>query len=213
MTNEPVYMSEPASFGTIAPIFNEAPAVIFTQLYTVREGQIVQFNITVRAEDGKRAIDQLIDAIAYAKEKYKLSVVRPDLSQPLQAAPARPASPAEQLPPAAAPIRPAPASAGAANVKPGNSNVIRAAKMKVTPQAGDKIKIEWMSTGHNFPDIYATKSCEQWLNLLPASEGWDASYLSKIGEYTVTHAISWVESDKLNSSGRPYKNISTIISG
>jgi hypothetical protein len=64
-----------------AAYFPEAGGVAFMTMYTPRGSTI---NVTARALDAKGAIDNLLEALKYGVEKYKLSATMP----PLQNAPA-----------------------------------------------------------------------------------------------------------------------------
>ena len=46
---------------------NEAPGIAWTTLYTKTGGKI---NLTIRAFSGREALDELVETVIYAKEKY-----------------------------------------------------------------------------------------------------------------------------------------------
>lgn len=190
---------------------HEAPAVIFTQLYTPKGGQVVQFNLTIRADSGPQAIDGMIEAINYAK-KRGLSVIRPTGVMAPESPAAAPtpqnnvnAHPAAQNAPAA----PVAAPAGNAAVIPGAKTVI-ATKMTVMPKPDGKVTLEWFADGHKYADIYTTRAVDSALTLLASTGAWTKEHLTAAQTFQVHHLITWRDSDKLNSKGNPYKDLVSI---
>lgn len=189
----------------ILPPFDEAPAVVFTQLYGLKEGQIVQFNLTVRAASPEDAMDGIIRGIQYAHDRYKLNTVRPDNSVP---GPATLPSPANAT-------APAPAGAPAPVGTPAQANVsngyIHAVKLEIVPSADGKVALKWYTAGHQYPDITSTRPADKAVELLRATGDWTTDHVKAVGTYQVRHKIAWRESEKLNSKGKPYRDIVSII--
>lgn len=222
MTQEPAYYNVPSGEefpaaglpGGSVPTFTEAPAVIFTQLFGLKNGQVVQFNLTVRANSAPEAVDQLMDGIRHAGKKWGLSTAKPDISVPAPGALPLDMQPGAGLPGAQAPItvpaRPvvsAPAlpaaSAGA------GGGVIHAVKMEIVPLPEGKVTIKWYEAGHQFPDLTSTRPVEKAIELLMPTGGWMASHLAIPGTFQVRHRIEWANG-KLNKNGKPYKDIVTL---
>jgi hypothetical protein len=184
-----------------APLFTEAPGVVFTKLFGTIEGQVVEFNITCRAGDPTEAIRQLMDAAKFAKETYKLSLVRPDLQKAPSAGPAG----------APAAGKPAPAAPSNNNGNGSVNGVIHATRLKIVPEEGDKVSLQWFAPGHEFPDIQSKRGTAKALELLQSSgEAWEENHLARVGSFNVKHAIYWRASEKLNPKGNPYKDIVEI---
>lgn len=198
----------PSSQANAAPLFDEAPSVIFTQLYAPKGGQVVQFNLTCRANTAREAIDQIIDGINYAKSKG-FSVIRPMGETPTMAATPAPDAHAATTTPA--PVSaPAAARSSAAPAANGSAKTIHAVFMGVQPKPDGKVTIEWFCDGHKYADIYTTRSIESAVNLLATTGSWTADHLKEAVRYKVNHLITWKDSEKLNSKGNPYKDLLSI---
>lgn len=180
---------------------SEAPAVVFTQLYAAKDGQVIQFNLTVRDVKPEAAIDRIMAGIAYAKEHYGLSLLRPDASIP---------GPAKQdaATASSAPAAPAPSNGQDYSSK---QSTIHAVKMEVTPSADGKVTMKWFTAGHQYPDITTTRTEERAIELLCTTGKWEASHLQRAQTFQVKHKIIWRESEKKNSSGKPYKDIISLL--
>jgi len=88
---------------------------------------------------------------------------------------------------------------------------INAVKMSVTPRADGKVEVKWFAAGHTYPDIYATKTVEALCDLLKATGQWTPAHFGAVAEYLVPMTIRYVNSEKLNSKGNPYKNIVAVL--
>lgn len=187
-----------------APDFNEAPAVVFTQLYGLKENQIVQFNLTVRAATPESAMDGIIRGIQYAHEHYKLSTVRPETGVP---GPAASTAPQDGQPPAPS----APAGQPAQANGNGSNGYIHATKLEIVPSADGKVALKWYSAGHQYPDITSTRPADKAVELLRATGDWTPEHVKMVGTYQVRHKIAWRESEKMNSKGKPYRDIVSLI--
>lgn len=126
----------------------------------------------------------------------------PPVQQQAEAAPA-PAqlSPLPGLPTPQA----APAPANGSGVQ-----TIHAVKMEVTPLADGKAKLAFYEAGHKFPDISSTQSIDRLLALLAPTGGWTAAHLATAQPFNVSLDIDWKPSEKLNNSGKPYKDVVAI---
>lgn len=91
--------------------------------------------------------------------------------------------------------------------------VVRAAKLEVTPRADGKVDAKFYEAGHNYPDLYATKSAGELAAMLtPAPVGgpWTPDKFTVANTFTVSMAIEYALSDRLNKNGKPYKNIVAV---
>lgn len=87
---------------------------------------------------------------------------------------------------------------------------IHAIKLEVTPLPDGKAKLVFYEAGHQYPDISSTQSVDRLLALLAPTGGWTAQHLGVAQAFNVTLDVDWKPSDKLNSSGKPYKDIVAI---
>lgn len=193
-------------------LLHEAPAIAFTKLFGTKDGQVIEINVTARADTLAHALDELFNGAVHGKEKYHLSMLNPNVHSspaktskeqaPSTSAPASAGSPASQVPaPAAKP----------ANQTGASTPTIHAVKLEITPDAEDKVTLKWYAGGHKYPDIYTTRTTEKILELLRSTgEDWTITHLSKVGSYTVNHDIRYLNSEKTNSKGNPYKDIVEI---
>lgn len=188
------------------PDFNEAPAVVFTQLYGLKENQIVQFNLTIRAATPESAMDGIIRGIQYAQEHYKLSTIRPETGVPGPAAPSAPQNGQPTTPGA-----PAPAGQPAQTNGNGSTGYIHATKLEIVPSADGKVALKWYSAGHQYPDITSTRPADKAVELLRATGDWTTDHVKAVGTYQVRHKIAWRESEKMNSRGNHYKDVVSLI--
>ncbi len=204
--------AEPTAPEQPMPLYTEAPAVIFTQLYAPKGGQVVQFNLTCRGNSVREAIDALVDGINYAKTKG-FSVIRP-MGETPAVQPATTHVNAPQTPVTAPVPVNVPASPATPALSTNNSvKTIHAVRMDVQPKPDGKVTLEWYADGHKFADIYTTRTVENAVNLLSATGAWTPEHLGKAQSFTVTHIITWKDSEKLNSKGNPYKDLINIANG
>jgi hypothetical protein len=112
---------------------------------------------------------------------------------------------------------PAPAGPVAANVagggfasKPRESFV--AVKMDVTPRADGKLNVNFYAAGHQYPDMYVTKTPAEMVAALAKCGAWTlAEHFSGPGSYDLPgYVIEYTLSDKKNSKGNPYKDLADI---
>lgn len=191
-----------------APAFSEAPSVVFTQLYGLKSGQIVQFNLTVRAMTPEEAIDGILRGIKHAEEKYKLNTVRPETGIP---GPSAPADPNSRFSNAAIPGAPAaPAAPAAPSNGNGQNGYIHAIKLEIVPSADGKVALKWYAQGHQYPDITSVRQADKALEMLRSTGDWTENHVKAVGTYQVRHKIAWRESEKTNSKGNHYKDITSL---
>jgi hypothetical protein len=194
---------KPTPVEITQPLFSEAPAVVFTQLYGAKQNQIIQFNLTCRANTGEEAMEMIFRAIQYAAQ-YSLSTVKPDISQPAPAPSQSAPVPANHN--SQTPQQPLPADGFA----PG-SGLIRAVKLEIVPEMDDKVTLKFYETGHQYPDITTKRVTERALELLQSTgDGWRIEDLQRASTRNIRYGIRYRESDKRNSRGNPYKDIVDI---
>lgn len=89
---------------------------------------------------------------------------------------------------------------------------VLAEKFEVMPRADGKADVKFFSTGHRYPDLTFTRTPEALSKLFQegTGAGWTIDHFQKAGSYTVALRVSYVNSDKLNTQGKPYKNVTTI---
>ena len=201
----------------------EAGGVAFTSLRHYRysedgDVEMLEISITGRGRNAREAFENLGDVINYAKGKgwnpYKKVSSAPAM-QKAQAAPSVPSVPAVPAVPAVATgASPAPVPSNEPVLVPLEENVINAVKLVVTPRPEGKVSLAFFSEGHKWADITKVCSIEQAIATLAPIGGFTAQHLQAVATYEpISARISWVESEKLNSAGNPYKNIVSITAG
>ena len=107
--------------------------------------------------------------------------------------------------PIAHPLTPAPKAQAVAG---GNKAIqeLHVVKVEITPKPDGKAELKFFTTGHKFPDLYATRSVEQWVEAL----NWEAATFGAAAEYSEKLLVGYTLSDKLNTAGNPYKDIAYI---
>lgn len=193
---------KPKSVEITPPLFAEAPAVVFTQLYGVKDHQVVQFNLTCRANTGAEAIESIFQGIQYASQ-FGLSTVKPDISEPAPEHAQTSAQPTTARNP--------PAGSQTSETFAPGSGIIRAVKLDIVSEADDKVNLKFYETGHQYPDISTKRVTERALELLQSSgDGWTIQDLYRTSTRNIRYEIRYRESEKLNSRGNPYKDIVDI---
>lgn len=81
-------------------------------------------------------------------------------------------------------------------------------KVEVVPKPDGKSELRFYEAGHKYPDIYATRATEKWIDEL----GWDETAFVSAA-YDAKGVAGYVLSDKLNTKGNPYKDIEYIKLG
>lgn len=117
-------------------------------------------------------------------------------------------------PPAkAAPVAPAASNAPQSPTtqpQPAGIQSIKIVKMSVTPRADGKSDVKFFEAGHQYPDLYATRTPAELAALLKATGDWKEDHFKAAAEYNVMMLIDYKLSEKKNSKGNPYKDIVTI---
>jgi hypothetical protein len=197
----------------------EAGGVAFTSLRYYRytengETEMVEVSVTGRGRNAREAFENLGDVISYAKSKGWTAYKK------VSGAPARPQIATTAVPAAvpAVPTVPAlpavPAAPKAVEPVQEEGNVITASKLVVTPRPDGKVSLAFFAEGHKWADITKVCSVEQAVAFLTPIGGFTAEHLKAVATYEPILAhITWVESDKKNAAGNPYKDIVSITAG
>lgn len=205
------------AFGMLENL-GEAGGVAFTSLRHYRynddgETEMLEVSITGRGRSAREAFDNLGDVIRYAKSKgwtaYKKVSGAP--SKPQVATPAAPAVAAPAAP--VAPVAPVVQKPAEPVYEPlqGQENVLVATKLVVTPRPDGKVELAFFSDGHKWADIKKVCSVADAVKTLAPIGGFTAEHLKALTTYEpITAHITWVESEKKNAAGNPYKNIVSI---
>ena len=108
---------------------------------------------------------------------------------------------------------PAPAEPHYEPVPEKEEMVLHAVKMEVKPRAVEegaeqRVDLQFFGENHKYADLYfPNRTIDDCIKLLKDVGAYKTEHLNKAKTYTVNYRIGWVESEKLNSKGKPYKNI------
>ena len=192
----------------------EAGGVAFAQIRHIREvdggTEVLEVNLTGRGRNAREAFENLGDCLKYA-QKQGWSAYRKVNELPVKAQAKAPAK--------AGPVTPVKAVATSAVSASGSpaqysSGIFHVTKLEVTPRADGKVTLGFFEPGHKWADI--TKVCTVDVAI---------STLAPLGDFTEEHLrvpavfddifaeIRWIDSENLNSKGKPYKNIVEIKAG
>ena len=211
---------EAVPFGLLENL-GEAGGVAFTSLRHYRytedgEAEMLEVSITGRGRTAREAFENLVDVLRYAKSKGW------EAYKKVSGAPAKPKA-ATPAAPAVAPVAPAVAPVAPVVQKPvepvyediqGQENVLVATKLVVTPRPDGKVSLAFFADGHKWADITKVCSVSDAVKTLAPLGGFTAAHLAVTTTYEPILAnITWVESEKKNSAGNPYKNIVSITAG
>lgn len=188
----------------VRPKFNgikipEGGGVVFTKLYGKHDGKVIEYNITSRAETPLDALENLLKTQSYAEKVYHLTLYDPGVKQ----------APKSETPPKQ--DKPAPASHNAE--KPKGGGTFHIVKIKVEPQEDGKSKVSMftdMEGMTKYPVLYVTKTPEQLAETFAAAGDWSPWHFESLVSYEVDWEAIWLESDKKNSRGNPYKDITSV---
>ncbi len=215
MTNDQGTKERPPRVEVTEPSFTESVAVVFTQLYgKAKDGQVFQINITARGNSAPEAIEELVDGMTYAKDRYGFSVSRPDIDHTFSNG--QPQS--HDQAPSAPGKTPAASAPGQSVNGNGQPHMIHSVFLEVIPESDEKVTLKWYGNDkkqpHNqYPDIYSKRAIDKALELLRSTgEDWQPELLTKPRSFSVKHTILYVDSDKMNGKGNPYKNITELRS-
>jgi len=188
----------------------EAGGVAFTELWgtvtdpATERREAFKINVTARAETVQGAIDQIIAGIRYGNEVYHLKPFNPLAPQ----TPNRPAPVTNQPNPnvktnsAAAAPAPAPSQPVQENA---DNGVIQVVKIVVTPRTDGKSKVEYFGAGRKYADLSSVMTPDSLANLF--GSGWTPDHFMVATEYQVSFSAYWRNSEKMNSAGKPYRNV------
>lgn len=180
----------------------------------------VKIGLISHAKTPEGALRNLMSAVKVAIEEYKMQPY--DFT--LQNSPAvnAPSTPAIAKQPAAgtmtptAPGAPVPAapktpasSAGETVLRGGTFDIV---KIEVLPKTDGKVEVKFWASGRKFADLTAVKTPEAMAKMFAegTGAGWLPEHFSKVGAYETALKVYWVPSEKTNSNGVPYKNLSKI---
>lgn len=123
-----------------------------------------------------------------------------------------PAAPAPAAPPpaAASPGSPAPSTPAPPPAGGKNPSSVVVSRMVIEPRPDGKSRISFYCTGDQYPRIYTVQDPTNLAAMLSKCGAWTEEHLTQAKEYAVHYKVSWVDSDKLNTKGKPYKNITEI---
>ena len=82
--------------------------------------------------------------------------------------------------------------------------------IEVTPKPDGKAEIKFYADGHKYPDIYATRTIEQWIDMLIEVGEWQVGDFQVAAQYDCDYKVNWNESEKLNKNGKPYHDLHSI---
>lgn len=198
----------------------EAGGIAFTQLHFTRydnDGypEVMEVNITGRGRNAAEAFDNLGDAIHYAMSRGWSPYKKGSITPPKAVAPAVPAGTGASPVPAVATTSAVPVPALLTDEPVyedvAGVNVVHATKLVVTPREDGKVSLGFFASGHKYADITKVCTVEQAVQSLKAVGGFTPEHFKAIATYEpISAEIEWVESDKKNSAGKPYKNIVSI---
>jgi hypothetical protein len=200
MSDQNETIERPKFEGTKVP---EAGGIVFGKLYgktTDKEGnkRVVEYNITSRAETPLQALENLLKTQSYSEKVYHLTPYDPGTKQ----APSNTSKPTDEKPVSHNPE------------KPKGGGTYHIVKIKVEPQEDGKSKVSMftdMEGMTKYPVLYAVKTPEQLVETFAASgDDWNPEHFESAVSFEVNWDVVWLESDKLNSKGFPYKNITSV---
>jgi hypothetical protein len=171
-----------------------------------------KIGLSVRDADPVKAFGKLVGAVAELEKKYKgFTPYNPDEFRVVVNKTDPQPAPATQAPvpagakaaPAPVPATPAPAATPATG-----GGAVEVNRVTVTPNAEGKTKIEFWKTGRKYPELQATWTPERAAELFAKLDAsWTAAHFQAATAYDVTFTVEWVNSQKLNTKGIPYKDI------
>jgi hypothetical protein len=189
------------------PYFTEAPFEMYVPVYKNVQGQVVQINARIRANNAPQGVAAFEQAIvAWAGIGYTL--LRPDYAPvPLPTSP-EPAAPGVQVP-----LPPKAPYTDIFTKVPGTENlwVFHATKLVVKPEVSGKVRLEWWREGRQFCDVYCVRDLERQQTLMSILPGAQEIKWGTPGAYTLHHIVRFSYSTKTSGSGKPYKDVVDIL--
>lgn len=174
---------------------NEAPGISWTTLYTKTGGKI---NLTIRALSGREALDELVETVIYAKEKYHFDVIPtyPEKAE-TQTAPALALPSAPLAPPVINP----PANGG--------TREAQCVLIEVgTSYTGNKTQLKFTCNGMDFPLLF-TKSVADMVTLL-APIGFTPAHIVVGQKYPINCRVFYAENVR---DGKARKDVQRVAAG
>ncbi len=190
----------------------------------------VEVNLTSRAKTPVDALVNLIDAVSFAEETYKLysyPQVKFSNGNPTKDPPP-PFEPKYGTPPQQNANQPPPPQ-GATQASPpqGASNepyyadvddgkaidgIFTIDRLSVEPRPDGKSKLSFFAPGHKWPDIYAIMTPPQLAALMAEVGQWMDTHFTSAVNYDLQQVIKveWKNSRNVNSKGNPYKDVVRI---
>lgn len=195
---------------------------------------LVDISITDRAENSWDALQQMLKTLSQAKAMH-LYPWQPDFSASLPKNP--PAQPKRETDPTGLPVTtvqppapaqpagapPVPASAPAAPRTPAprppvqsqpaqpKGGLLNVVKVEIKPRGDGTTQVDLFGAGRKFADLHLYGDPEALADRFGA--GWQPEHFETPASYNVALKVNWVESEKLNSKGNPYKDVTDIFPG
>jgi len=192
----------------------EAGGVAWTELYgysTDEDGvkHQVKINVTARDLTSTLALEQLMSTLKTAKEVYHLKPYA-------QGMPAKKEDPFPVAKaPVATPSTPAVAVSAPAGVitHPAGAETFHCNKFMAGPYK-NSIKLDFYTDSvagkTKYPYVTSYVPVEQAMAWFQPFGEWTADHFLANQEYAVSLNVTWKNSDKVNTSGKPYKDIKLI---
>ena len=179
---------------------------------------VCEVNLTGRGRNSLEALDNLIEGIKYAKEKYHLTAWRE-----IASVPQHPTIPSAIVPPvnntATTNAASLPGAVETTTNQPAQtpqpagdngSQLFHADKMVIKPRADGKTLIEFWGANRKFADVSQVWTFENAVKNLQSLGAFTLQHVQTLSEYPISANICFVFSDKKNTAGNPYKNVTVI---
>lgn len=95
---------------------------------------------------------------------------------------------------------------GAATQSDKELHISHIVKMQIIPQPDNKVTVKLFEAGHQYPDLSLNNITAEQAASFGKEAGWVADDFTKPGNFDVSYKATWVNSDKVNQYGKPYKN-------
>lgn len=109
------------------------------------------------------------------------------------------------------PLPATPAPVKTASVDTSTTFQIHAVKMQIEARPDGKSKVKFFANGHEYPDIDVVRTPDQLAQLMSKTADWKPEHFKTTVEAKCDYLIEYVNSEKLNSKGNPYKNITAVL--
>lgn len=232
-TYETLEAPEPAQ--TVQIFEQERGGVAWLDIYGQKNDDnghphLVKISLTNRAEDAEAALRGLLKAMAVAKNEFKLNPYQPDFNsqptsrkqEPAAAAPAKvkttravtdeEGEPDYEDEPEEPKKKAQPAKTGAANTSKSGGRM-KIIKIKLTPRDDEKVTVDLFAAGREYADLHVVKTPDALAEMFgddwEPEINWDPT---KAKVYNVEMWATWELSERLNSKGNPYKDVTEIES-